>query len=163
MAYVRKKKINGSEYYYLVEGHRGEDGKVRQRVIRYLGKHDSIEAARLAVADVVPKEEEKRYWITVPWRQGYTENLKPMFPVFLSKEAAQEYGGPGFRPGGPKIEYEVLGFDGPELAAELRGARLGANHIVIWGAGYKKYNHRQEPEEILTRRAFVKRLELEAG
>ena len=56
MAYVRKKKIKGGEYYYLVEGYRDGDGKVRQRVIKYLGKHGSIEEARLAAGvGVVPK------------------------------------------------------------------------------------------------------------
>ncbi|MGR3837888.1 MAG: hypothetical protein ACU0A2_06000 [Cognatishimia sp.] len=38
MAYVRYKIIKGHVYYYLVEGHR--DGhKVRQKVIKYLGKN----------------------------------------------------------------------------------------------------------------------------
>ena len=42
MAYVRKKMVGKSEYYQLVEGKR-VDGKVRQRVIAHLGKHDSID------------------------------------------------------------------------------------------------------------------------
>jgi hypothetical protein len=42
MAYVRKKRVGKSEYYQLVEGKR-VDGKVRQRVIAHLGKHDSID------------------------------------------------------------------------------------------------------------------------
>jgi hypothetical protein len=61
MAYVRKKKIKGGEYYYLVEGYRDEDGKVRQRVIKYLGKHGSMEEARLAAGEgVVPKDRLKQ-------------------------------------------------------------------------------------------------------
>jgi len=37
MAFIRKKKISGQTYYYLVESKR--DGKkVRQKVIKYLGK-----------------------------------------------------------------------------------------------------------------------------
>ena len=36
MAYVRVKTIKGRPYRYLVEGVR-EDGRVRQRVIKYLG------------------------------------------------------------------------------------------------------------------------------
>ncbi len=60
MPYVREKKIPGKDgkvysYYQLVEGKR-VDGKVRQRVIGHLGKHDSIEDARVAAAQVVPKE-----------------------------------------------------------------------------------------------------------
>jgi hypothetical protein len=42
MAYVRKKRVGKYEYYQLVEGKR-VDGKVRQRVIAHLGKHDSID------------------------------------------------------------------------------------------------------------------------
>jgi hypothetical protein len=56
MAYVRKKRVGKYEYYQLVEGKR-VDGKVRQRVIAHLGKHDSIGAARIevsAAASVVP-------------------------------------------------------------------------------------------------------------
>jgi hypothetical protein len=60
VAYVRKKRVGKYEYYQLVEGKR-VDGKVRQRVIAHLGKHDSIEAARLevgAAASVVPKDKQ---------------------------------------------------------------------------------------------------------
>lgn len=58
--YVREKKIPGKNgkvytYYQLVEGRR-VNGKVRQKVIAHLGKHDSIESARAAAASVVPKE-----------------------------------------------------------------------------------------------------------
>src|SRR5829696_8256207 len=55
MAYVRKKRVGKYEYYQLVEGKR-VDGKVRQKVIAHLGKHDSIEDARVAAAQVVPKD-----------------------------------------------------------------------------------------------------------
>ncbi len=69
MAYVREKKVPGKgdktySYYQLVEGRR-VDGKVRQRVVAHLGKHDSIEAARAAAraaaARVVPKESGAAY------------------------------------------------------------------------------------------------------
>jgi hypothetical protein len=60
MAYVREKKVPGKggktySYYQLVEGKR-VNGKVVQHVIAHLGKHDSIESARAAAANVVPKE-----------------------------------------------------------------------------------------------------------
>lgn len=56
MPYAREKKIPGKDgkvyrYYQLVQGERRVDGKVRQRVIAHLGKHDSIEAARAAAAE----------------------------------------------------------------------------------------------------------------
>lgn len=35
--FIRVKKFDKREYYYLVEGYR-EGGKVKQRVIKYLGK-----------------------------------------------------------------------------------------------------------------------------
>ncbi len=41
MSYIRKKKFGDRVYYYRVEGHRDENGKVRQRVIEYLGKSPS--------------------------------------------------------------------------------------------------------------------------
>ena len=36
MAFVRAKKFNGRTYYYLVESH-WNHGKVRQKVLKYLG------------------------------------------------------------------------------------------------------------------------------
>jgi hypothetical protein len=44
VSYVRSKRINGVEFFYLVEGQR-VDGKVQQRTLAYLGKHRSVEAA----------------------------------------------------------------------------------------------------------------------
>ena len=41
MAFIRSKKIKGQTYYYIVEN-RLVEGKVRQKVLRYLGKADSI-------------------------------------------------------------------------------------------------------------------------
>ncbi|MEA2054177.1 MAG: hypothetical protein U9O96_03540 [Candidatus Thermoplasmatota archaeon] len=41
MAYIRAKKRGNKTYYYLVEGRR-EDGKVKQKVLRYLGKKPQI-------------------------------------------------------------------------------------------------------------------------
>lgn len=41
MAYVRSKKIKGQTYYYVVEGNLIK-GKVKQRVLKYLGNVDHI-------------------------------------------------------------------------------------------------------------------------
>jgi len=38
MAYIRAKRQGKYTYYWLVEGYR-EDGKVKQRTLRYLGKN----------------------------------------------------------------------------------------------------------------------------
>ncbi len=48
MAFVRKKIINGKPYYYLVEGYR-ENGKVKHRTLRYLGKYRTVKAADAAI------------------------------------------------------------------------------------------------------------------
>ncbi|KXA95751.1 hypothetical protein AKJ65_00810 [candidate division MSBL1 archaeon SCGC-AAA259E19] len=42
MSFVRTKKINGNEYAYRVKSVR-EDGKVRQKVLKYLGPADQVE------------------------------------------------------------------------------------------------------------------------
>ena len=42
MVYLRVKKINGKNYYYAVEGSRDDNGKVKQKVIRYLGNVENI-------------------------------------------------------------------------------------------------------------------------
>lgn len=42
MAYIRTKKIKGKNYYYVVEGKRNEEGKVKQKVIKYLGTIENI-------------------------------------------------------------------------------------------------------------------------
>lgn len=42
MAYIRKKKIKGHTYYYIVEGKISDEGKVKQKVLLYLGTIDNI-------------------------------------------------------------------------------------------------------------------------
>ena len=42
MAYVRNKKVKGKTYYYVVEGKLDKKGKVRQKVIMYLGNVANI-------------------------------------------------------------------------------------------------------------------------
>lgn len=49
--YVRSKRIKGYIYYYLVEGRR-DGGKVRQKVIRYLGKHPLLLTGAVASPSV---------------------------------------------------------------------------------------------------------------
>lgn len=44
MAYVRKKRVKGYEYYQLVESYR-ENGKVRQRMLEHLGEYPTVQAA----------------------------------------------------------------------------------------------------------------------
>lgn len=42
MTYLRAKKIKGNNYYYAVEGNRDKEGKVKQKVIKYLGTVENI-------------------------------------------------------------------------------------------------------------------------
>lgn len=42
MVYIRSKKIKGKTYYYVVEGKLDRQGKVKQKVILYLGNIDNI-------------------------------------------------------------------------------------------------------------------------
>ena len=42
MVYIRAKKNKGKNYYYVVEGKRDENGKVKQKVLKYLGNVDNI-------------------------------------------------------------------------------------------------------------------------
>ncbi len=42
MAYIRSKKVKGNTYYYLVEGKLDKLGKVKQKVILYLGNTGHI-------------------------------------------------------------------------------------------------------------------------
>jgi len=42
MAYIRSKKIKGYTYYYVVEGKLDKGGKVKQKVLMYLGNIDHV-------------------------------------------------------------------------------------------------------------------------
>jgi hypothetical protein len=42
MAYIRSKKVKGKTYYYIVEGKLNKQGKVKQKVILYLGNVNRI-------------------------------------------------------------------------------------------------------------------------
>lgn len=44
MAFIRKKRVDGGEYYQLVESRR-VDGKPRQKVLVHLGQHPTIDEA----------------------------------------------------------------------------------------------------------------------
>ena len=43
MSFIRTKMIDGQAYLYEVQSYRNEQGKVRQRVLRYLGKKPAPE------------------------------------------------------------------------------------------------------------------------
>jgi len=50
--FIRAKKIDGRTYYYLVEGRR-EGGKVRQKILKYLGvKQPSREELERIIKEV---------------------------------------------------------------------------------------------------------------
>ncbi len=41
MAFIRKKRVNGKTYYYVVESYK-EKGKSKQRVLYYVGNINSL-------------------------------------------------------------------------------------------------------------------------
>jgi len=41
MAFIRKKKVKGKTYYYIVESYK-EKGSVKQRVLLYLGTANNL-------------------------------------------------------------------------------------------------------------------------
>lgn len=58
--FIRSKKIKGKEYFYLVESVR-EGGKVRQRIVRYLGcRRPHISEERMQLIKEEKEEEEIR-------------------------------------------------------------------------------------------------------
>ena len=42
MVYIRSKKHKGKTYYYIVEGKKDKEGKVKQKVLLYLGNVNNI-------------------------------------------------------------------------------------------------------------------------
>ena len=42
MAYIRSKKVKGHTYYYVVEGKLDEGGKVKQKVLLYMGNVENV-------------------------------------------------------------------------------------------------------------------------
>ena len=42
MAYIRAKKVKGNTYYYVVEGKLDKEGKVKQKVILYMGNVETV-------------------------------------------------------------------------------------------------------------------------
>lgn len=42
MAFIRKKIKNGNIYYYIVENKRDEEGKVKQKVLFYIGSVENL-------------------------------------------------------------------------------------------------------------------------
>jgi len=42
MAYIRKKKVKSYAYYFIVEGVYTKSGKLKQKVLRYLGSVENI-------------------------------------------------------------------------------------------------------------------------
>ncbi|MBA7698748.1 hypothetical protein ES703_107430 [subsurface metagenome] len=55
MAFVRGKKRNGRTYYYLVEN-RWDHGKVRQKVLRYLGAEKPSPKALKRILEEIKEE-----------------------------------------------------------------------------------------------------------
>jgi len=42
MAYIRRKKVKGNTYYYVVEYAKDEKGKRKQKIVAYLGNVENV-------------------------------------------------------------------------------------------------------------------------
>lgn len=42
MAYIRGKTIKGKKYYYLVRGEKSKNGKIKQKVLAYIGDRQEL-------------------------------------------------------------------------------------------------------------------------
>ena len=73
MAYVRRKRLKGHDYYYLVESFRRE-GKVRTRTVKYLG-----------TTPQVPAEFRHLLELRRVRRQGWLWNDRPPLPDTAEK------------------------------------------------------------------------------
>ena len=89
MAFIRRKKVHGYEYYQVVRNYRDRDGKHRQEMLDHLGPHDSIEAT----VDVRKRkvtlhlEQAKTLWKSVDdlkaeLQELYSDNLGEDIPSF---------------------------------------------------------------------------------
>lgn len=57
LSFIRTKRVGRREYVYEVEGFRGQDGEVHQRVVRYLGPIQPVYGGR---GPVDPEKERQR-------------------------------------------------------------------------------------------------------
>lgn len=61
MAYVRRKRIQGHDYYYLVESYR-LNGKVRSRTLKYLGKTPTVPPEYQALMHPPRRGTQRPWW-----------------------------------------------------------------------------------------------------
>ncbi len=61
MAFIRRKKVHGYEYYQAVRNYRDSNGKHHQEVLCHLGKHNSLDAAIAAERTAVKIEGERAF------------------------------------------------------------------------------------------------------
>lgn len=61
MAFIRRKRVHGHEYYQAVRNYRDSNGKHRQEVLVHLGKHCSLDAAVTAERTAAKIERERAF------------------------------------------------------------------------------------------------------
>ncbi len=64
MAFIRRKKVHGHNYYQAVRNYRDKNGKHRQEVLCHLGVHSSLDAA----IDAKRKRVKIYQELTLSWR-----------------------------------------------------------------------------------------------
>lgn len=65
MAYVRKKRLKGHDYYYLVESYR-RNGKVKTRTIKYLGASPDVPPEYRHLLDLRRRRTQSLLWDPQP-------------------------------------------------------------------------------------------------
>ena len=63
MAYVKRKRIKGREYYYLAESYRA-DGKVKTRTLAYLGTTPQVPKELTHLLGKSRRRRQKSFWDT---------------------------------------------------------------------------------------------------
>lgn len=61
MAYVRRKRIKGHDYYYLVESYRCH-GKIKARTLKYLGTTPTVPPEYQALLHAPRRGSQLRWW-----------------------------------------------------------------------------------------------------
>ena len=75
LAYIKRRKKNGSVYLYLYESYRDENGKVKSRYLDYLGVESEVEKVAL------PKKSLKKITPLVPRTSKRAGDVKLLFEI----------------------------------------------------------------------------------
>lgn len=140
MAYIRHKVIKGHVYYYLVEGHR--DGKrVRQKVLKYLGKHGALSGSSGIVYHgfKTPSDPESRKSVEARQRRALHKTFEAL-GYEVSYDISDDVGIRGF------INVEHCDFGGDVISREVAFTRRPTVNTMCHELGHAIDFHLREQE-----------------